>query len=127
MLKHFLTSSSVFAFLFTGTLAVQAEPPRLEPQVSVQNHALPPYSRSTWLSKYAATDHVPVLKLGDRGPAVADVQQYLKRTGLYTGAIDGVYGETSQSAVAQFQELADIRIDGVVGIETWKAMINDAS
>ncbi|UBF29823.1 peptidoglycan-binding protein (plasmid) [Kovacikia minuta CCNUW1] len=59
---------------------------------------------------------------------MADVQQYLKQVGLYTGAIDGIYGEESQAAIVQFQELADLRMDGIVGAETWRAMINnDAS
>jgi peptidoglycan hydrolase-like protein with peptidoglycan-binding domain len=123
MLKYFLTGSSISILLLTGSLAAQAEPPRPESQFSSQSNALPSYSQNALLRKYTATDSVPVLKLGDRGQAVADVQQYLKQAGLYTGAVDGVYGEASQAAVAQFQELADIRIDGVVGIETWKAII----
>ncbi len=127
MLKHFLAGSSISVLLVTGTLAAQAEPPRPVSQQSGQSSSLPSYARNTTLSKYAATDVVPVIKLGDKGQPVADVQQYLKQAGLYTGTIDGVYGEESQAAVAQFQELADLRIDGVVGVETWRAMINDAS
>lgn len=127
MLKHFLAGSSISVLLVTGTLVAQAEPPQTEPQLLGQATSLPPFAQNTSLGKYAATDAVPVIKLGDKGQAVADVQQYLKRAGLYTGAVDGVYGKSSQAAVVQFQELADLRIDGIVGVETWRAMINDAS
>lgn len=126
MVRYFLAGSSISLLLFTGTLAVRAEAPQPEPYFPGQTSALPPDSYNPLL-RYAATDHVPILKLGDRGQAVVDVQRYLKQTGLYTGAIDGIYGEISQAAVIQFQELADIRMDGIVGIETWKAMLNGAS
>lgn len=124
MLKHFIAGSSISVFLVTGALAAQAESPRPEPQLLGQATALP---QTASLSKYVATDAVPVIKLGDKGQAVADVQRYLKQAGLYTGTVDGIYGEESQAAIVQFQEMADLRIDGVVGAETWRAMINDAS
>lgn len=127
MIKHFLAGSSISIFLVTGALAAQAETPRPEPQSLGQATTFPPSAQNTSLSKYAATDAVPVIKLGDQGQAVADVQQYLKQAGLYIGEVDGVYGKESQAAIVQFQALADLRIDGIVGAETWKAMINDAS
>jgi peptidoglycan hydrolase-like protein with peptidoglycan-binding domain len=127
MLKHFLVGGSVFALLssglLTGSLSAQAEAPKLEPQLPAQQTPLPPSAQNTVLGKYASTDAVPVLQRGSNGQAVEDVQQFLKRAGLYTQEVDGVFGPELEAAVLQFQELANLAPDGVIGYETWRAML----
>lgn len=43
------------------------------------------------------------LQIGDRGPGVQQLQTQLQARGYYYGAIDGVFGSDTQSAVIQLQ------------------------
>lgn len=137
MLKSLLTGSSVLLFLVTGTLSAGAEaPPEGEyfyPQQTQPTQPLtgpvPIYDTLPQLSdgnltEYAATDAVPVLQPGSRGVVVEDVQKFLQQAGLYTGAIDGIFGPQSQAAVAQFQTQARLIPDGIIGFDTWKALVH---
>ncbi len=51
-----------------------------------------------------------VLKPGDRGEDVMEVQRHLKELGYYNGSIDGVYGDNMKSALLRFQKNNDIKI-----------------
>lgn len=75
------------------------------------------------LNAYAATDAVPILQPGSSGQPVADVQKTLLAAGFYTGEVDGLYGSESQQAVAEFQAYFGLPHDGIVGIETWQALL----
>jgi resuscitation-promoting factor RpfB len=57
-----------------------------------------------------------VLKRGDRGAAVRQVQTAL---GI---AVDGVFGAQTERAVKRFQKSKSIAVDGVVGPETREAL-----
>lgn len=61
----------------------------------------------------------PVLKRGSNDPAVRDLQQALKTLGHDPGAIDGVFGASTESAVKAFQKAREIPADGIVGRVTW--------
>lgn len=65
-----------------------------------------------------------MLAIGSTGQPVQDVQIFLKQAGLYTGAIDGVFGAEMQAAVENFQDSKNLTSDGVIGPETWAAMLN---
>lgn len=56
---------------------------------------------------------------GARGSEVLRIQERLQALGLYSGAIDGIYGNDTQSAVAAFQRAEGIAVDGIVGPTTW--------
>ena len=60
-----------------------------------------------------------VLRRGDRGPAVAELQSliFLKD--------DGIFGPKTERAVRDFQEDKGLTKDGVVGPQTWKALIEN--
>lgn len=45
----------------------------------------------------------PVLRLGDKGPAVTELQQRLDEAGFYLGEADGAYDRELQAAVARYQ------------------------
>ncbi|GAB1538188.1 hypothetical protein NUACC21_08460 [Scytonema sp. NUACC21] len=78
------------------------------------------------ISQYSA-ESAPKLQIGSKGPAVRDVQAFLKQQGYYTGAIDGVYGSSTAVAVATFQKKHnDLNNDGIVGYTTWLTMIDTA-
>ena len=61
----------------------------------------------------------PVLKKGSTAPEVRDLQEALKSLGHDPGAIDGVFGARTESAVKAFQQACEIAVDGVVGRVTW--------
>ncbi|HEX9644902.1 MAG TPA: L,D-transpeptidase family protein [Acidimicrobiia bacterium] len=50
---------------------------------------------------------VRALEPGDSGPAVAALQRLLKEKTFYGGAIDGIYGEATSSAVVAFHKVLE--------------------
>jgi N-acetylmuramoyl-L-alanine amidase len=59
---------------------------------------------------------------GATGQDVKDVQYRLRQWGYYDGLIDGVFGSTTSVAVRNFQAKNGLRVDGVVGPQTWQAL-----
>ena len=57
-------------------------------------------------------------------PDVEDVQSRLKRKGLYSGAMDGIYGDLSRRGVIRFQTLEGLTKDGIVGRATWGRLVS---
>jgi peptidoglycan hydrolase-like protein with peptidoglycan-binding domain len=75
-------------------------------------------------SKYSVTT-APVLKMGSTGSAVRDIQTFLKRLGLYTGPVDGIYAPSTAKAVKAYQySYKSLRDDGVVGKNTWSVILH---
>ena len=65
-----------------------------------------------------------VLRRGDRGDAVADLQHRLASAGLTIPPGEfGTFGAATELAVREFQTRRTIRIDGVVGRETWSTLV----
>jgi peptidoglycan hydrolase-like protein with peptidoglycan-binding domain len=64
----------------------------------------------------------PTLKLGSRGADVTELQATLQLLGYYGGAVDGVYGQSTVSAVSQFQQAAGLSADGITGSATWNRL-----
>ena len=62
------------------------------------------------------------LKQGSRGETVKKIQQKLKRWGYYSGAVDGIYGAKTKSAVIYFQRRNGLKADGIVGTKTFQAL-----
>lgn len=63
-----------------------------------------------------------VLKLGDRGAAVEDLQENLRRLGYDPGPLDGIFGPKTQAAVKAFQSKERLVVDGLVGPKTTAAL-----
>jgi hypothetical protein len=59
---------------------------------------------------------LPVLKMGDRGPAVQTLQGALRI------AVDGDFGLLTKDAVVAFQKKKGLYPDGIVGRNTWAAL-----
>lgn len=59
---------------------------------------------------------------GSRGTEVKNIQTRLKNWGYYKGNVDGIYGYKTYSAVKWFQAKNGLRIDGVAGQETLRAL-----
>jgi peptidoglycan hydrolase-like protein with peptidoglycan-binding domain len=65
------------------------------------------------------------MRLGDRGDAVASLQQKLKDLSFYKGLIDATFGSSTQTSVREFQRANGLGIDGIAGEET-QARLNNA-
>jgi peptidoglycan hydrolase-like protein with peptidoglycan-binding domain len=65
-------------------------------------------------------DH-PTLRKGDSGPDVIYLQTLLCDVGETLKA-DGKFGEKTEKAVKDFQILAGLPADGIVGSKTWDAL-----
>jgi N-acetylmuramoyl-L-alanine amidase len=63
-----------------------------------------------------------LLRRGDRGEAVRDLQERLLSAGEPV-VVDGTYGPSTEDAVRAFQHTRGLRVDGVCGTETWGALI----
>jgi hypothetical protein len=61
----------------------------------------------------------PVLHPGDRGPAVRDLQLML---GIPS---DGIYGPGTLAAVEAYQAHHGLTVDGLVGLQTWTALLTN--
>jgi len=59
-----------------------------------------------------------VLKKGDRGDSVKELQNWLIKAGFYTGTVTGYYGDVTQTAVKNFQQAAGLTADGIFGPAT---------
>ena len=65
---------------------------------------------------------------GSSGSTVSTIQKKLKNWGYYNGAVDGIYGSATVSAVKYFQRKNGLTPDGVCGSATLKALgINESS
>lgn len=72
------------------------------------------------------TIHLPVLKVGMKGPAVIGLQERLRAIGVFSGMVDGVFGAETLSAVKTAQRNNRLAVDGVVGPDTWKVLLRHA-
>lgn len=68
---------------------------------------------------------IEILRRGDRGPAVEQLQQRLRAEGFPPGRIDGVFGGATEAALLGFQHARDLLADGIAGPATWR-LLTDA-
>ena len=66
----------------------------------------------------------PVLRKGDRGDAVKELQTKLINKGYSCGSTgaDGIFGKNTEAAVKQFQTDSGLLADGTVNAATWAAL-----
>lgn len=65
----------------------------------------------------------PTIRAGDETPGVRDVQERLARLQCYAGPLDGRFGSETERAVRAFQRDRGLAADGIVGPETWRALV----
>ncbi|MGB9376035.1 MAG: N-acetylmuramoyl-L-alanine amidase [Mycobacteriales bacterium] len=64
----------------------------------------------------------PTVSTGQSGERVRTVQYLLKSRG-YTITVDGAFGSGTESTVRSFQSSKGLAVDGVVGPQTWEALV----
>ncbi|MEG3848711.1 peptidoglycan-binding protein [Microcoleus sp. herbarium19] len=65
----------------------------------------------------------PVLRRGMRGESVRDLQERLRQAGFLRVRADGVFGRETQAAVKAAQRQYQLPADGIVGRDTWEALL----
>ena len=69
-----------------------------------------------------ATTNYGTVRPGARGQAVTALQQALIRHG-YKLTADGIYGRATRQAVRAFQQKHKLKVDGIVGSQTWALLL----
>ncbi|HYN36135.1 MAG TPA: N-acetylmuramoyl-L-alanine amidase [Actinomycetota bacterium] len=64
-----------------------------------------------------------LIKEGDRSQEVADVQARLREVGLDVDDEPGSFGASTKEAVRAFQQRRDLLADGIVGPDSWNALV----
>ncbi|QYN33661.1 peptidoglycan-binding protein [Pseudonocardia sp. DSM 110487] len=64
----------------------------------------------------------PIQKIGSQGENVRTVQYLLRHHGFHLG-VDRKFGRQTQDTVRDFQRDQGLQVDGIVGNETWPALI----
>lgn len=124
--------------LFKTRPTVAREAPRTPaPVVAVQTHpgrgiVAPPIPRpaphrvpeSDAAAAFAPSASVPAIPATQSSgmPIVAEIQRGLARVGLYSGAIDGVTGSRTDSAIRAFQTAAGLTVTGIPSPELLAAL-----
>lgn len=62
------------------------------------------------------------LRFGDRGPAVAELQELLRERGFDPGPVDGIFGPLTEAAVIAAQRHYGLEVDGLAGRMTVGAL-----
>ena len=66
----------------------------------------------------------PTLKKGARGNITKLLQEKLVSLGYNTNGIDGIFGIGTKKAVMSFQKSNRLIVDGIVGQNTWKKLLD---
>ncbi|HEX4678645.1 MAG TPA: peptidoglycan-binding protein [Gaiellaceae bacterium] len=116
--------------LLIGGLAVAGVFSSSKPTQAATTHQItstPTTTTRTRRTTTAAVTSVPAptttLKPGDTGAQVKVLQRALAGLGYSVGTIDGDYGTSTKTAVAQFQTAQNLTSDGVFGQATRTALI----
>ena len=62
------------------------------------------------------------LRKGASGDEVRELQTMLAACGYGAGAVDGVFGSATESALRAFQSAHGLTVDGICGMATWAAL-----
>ena len=68
-----------------------------------------------------------ILKFGDSGEKVTELQNILIRLAYLSGEADGDFGEATESALKSFQRDNDLDADGICGEQTFNLLQNSYS
>lgn len=104
----------------------------LAKKLGVWSYVEPISDTPTWVhfdkraSPAACTSGYPLIKLGSKNNYVMILQDALNNMGRPL-SIDGVFGNNTKSAVINFQRYYGLKVDGIVGCNTWKKIASIAN
>lgn len=81
----------------------------------------PPYAEPSVKPAPKRTPADPILRVGNHGQSVLNVQRALLKHGIRVG-LDGDFGPGTKAGVARLQKKRGLTPDGVVGPATWAAL-----
>ena len=102
------------------------ESPPPEPTAESSNSTQPVVAAPATASNQAEQTspvELPTLRPGMHGDAIARLQERLQSLGIYSGSVDGVFGPETERAVKQAQRNNNLQPDGIVGPDTWRALL----
>jgi len=67
----------------------------------------------------------PLVRNGSRGNYVLVLQDSLNNLGYRTGGLDGLFGPATTNSVRAYQTYKRLAADGIVGCNTWNALMSD--
>jgi len=67
------------------------------------------------------------VRVGDCGEGVKQVQDQLNYKLGISLSVDGRFGRATETAVRDFQASVGLRVDGLVGPQTWVALTDDGT
>ena len=79
---------------------------------------------TTTLPVTTTTSSTTTTSLPTTVTSIEEAQILLKNLGIYTGEIDGINGSLTKKAIREFQKLAGLVVDGILGPNTINALIN---
>lgn len=71
----------------------------------------------------AVTVELNTLRKGYYGEQVETLQRLLLALGYDCGKVDGEFGDQTEAAVKEFQRVNGLEVDGIVGKNTWTALL----
>ncbi|TVQ09286.1 MAG: peptidoglycan-binding protein [Leptolyngbya sp. DLM2.Bin27] len=101
---------AIVGVLLSGSIGPAASLPLVQAEAAPSSQTAAPASPQ------------PLLRPGDRGAEVRQLQSVLAELDFYGGIVDGFYGADTAQAVRSLQQYQGIEVDGIVGDQTWQAV-----
>jgi peptidoglycan hydrolase-like protein with peptidoglycan-binding domain len=89
----------------------------------IHGYGNPAYSEISTGGPKTVTVELSVLQTGDKGAQVRALQILLNGRGYSPGKPDGDFGPKTKKAVTAYQKAKGLSADGVVGAQTWTALL----
>lgn len=67
----------------------------------------------------------PLIRQGSKDVYVLVAQDGLNTLGYRTGGLDGIFGTQTRNAVLNYQRNRGLKVDGIVGCNTWRSIQED--
>lgn len=102
------------------------EQPTQKPvETPVETPVQKPVEKPTVQVKPISVQTLPLLKKGSKGSTVKAAQMLLRGWGCDVGiwGVDGDYGNATEAAVLAFQRRKGLADDGIIGQQTWGALL----
>lgn len=113
-----LVTSLALTPVFSGSVFANAGAGSSEGDITISESNLPNVTEQEEISQ----DETGLIRSGDVGAAVEDIQEELQAQGYYTYTIDGIFGPLSEQAVRDYQADQNLQVDGIVGPNTLEKM-----